>query len=127
MDDRIQIASLASIRLTFESVDADWRQGVSLNTDGYFEVNNQTIEKSVVLWQDTAPREITLTITSKKGELQIKNVWDVGDGTVHSWHNGAAMIVEGDTSSRRYFCNDGRADDDFNDLVFRLEIVSFSY
>lgn len=122
MVDRVPIGSSALIRLIFESADADWRQGVSLATDGNFEVNGQKIEKSVVLWQDSAPEEVTLSVASKKGELQVKNVWDVGDGTMHSWHNGAAMIVEGDELNRRYLCNDGRADDDFNDLVFRLEV-----
>jgi hypothetical protein len=122
MVDRLKIGPSASIRLIFESVDADWRQGISLTIDGCFEVNGQKIEKSIVLWQDSAPQEVALSVLSKKGELQVKNVWDVGDGTIHSWHNGAAMIVEGDELSRRYLCNDGRADDDFNDLVFRLEI-----
>lgn len=120
--DRIPIKSPSSIRLIFESVNADWRQGVLLRTDRYIEVNDQQLKKLVVLWQDTAPKEVVMLVTSKKGELQVKNVWDTGDGTMDSGHNGAAMIVEGSGTTRRYLCNDGRPDDDFDDLVFRLVV-----
>jgi hypothetical protein len=34
------------------------------------------------------------------------------------------MIVEALPNGRRYRCNDGFADDDFDDLIFRLERVS---
>ncbi len=44
---------------------------------------------------------------------------------MHSWHNGAAIIVEPVPFGRRYRCNDGIANDDFNDLIFRLERVEF--
>jgi len=32
------------------------------------------------------------------------------------------MIVEEIPSGRRYKCNDGRADDDFDEIVFRIEM-----
>jgi hypothetical protein len=51
----------------------------------------------------------------------VKNVWDTGDGVTHSWLNGAAMIVDVDVSKRTYRCNDGFADDDFDDIIFRIE------
>lgn len=123
MVDRLRVRSGQLLKVTFESVNANWRQGVCLSSDGAFVVNNQTIKKSVVLWHDTAPSEVLLRVETKKGQCQVKNVWDTGDGAVHSWHNGAAMIVEETASARRYKCNDGRADDDFNDLVFRIEVL----
>jgi hypothetical protein len=64
---------------------------------------------------------VFLKIQTKKGECQVKNVWDTGDGVMDSWHNGGAMVVEEIASGRRYKCNDGRPDDDFNDIVFRIE------
>jgi len=54
--------------------------------------------------------------------LWVKNVWDMGDGVMQSWNAGGAMIVEGDAVSRRYLCNDGELDDDFDDMIFTLEI-----
>ncbi|OJW19261.1 MAG: hypothetical protein BGO58_03090 [Sphingopyxis sp. 65-8] len=52
----------------------------------------------------------------------MKNVWDTGDGVMQSWHAGGAMIVEEIENVRRYLCNDGELDDDFDDLIFTLEI-----
>jgi hypothetical protein len=123
MVDRLTVPDGQRLKVTFESVNADWRQGVCLTVDGGFVVNNQTVMKSVVLWHDTAPREILLQIQTKKGECRVKNVWDTGDGVMHSWHNGGAMIVEEISSGRRYKCNDGRADDDFDDLIFLIELL----
>jgi hypothetical protein len=123
MVDRFRVTTGQEIRVTFESVDSDWRQGVHLSTDGSFEVNGQTIEKAVVLWKDTAPPDVVLKVKSTKGECLVKNVWDVGDGVMHSWHGGAAMVVERSGSVRRYRCNDGKADDDFDDLVFSLHVL----
>jgi hypothetical protein len=62
-----------------------------------------------------------LEVIGKVSTIEVKNVWDVGDGVIHSWHNGAAMIVEPLPNGRRYRCNDGLADDDFDDIVFHLE------
>ena len=124
MVDRLTVANGQRLKVTFEEVNADWRQGVCLTADVGFLVNNQIVKKSVVLWKDTAPREVLLKVQTKKGECQVKNVWDVGDGVMHSWHNGAAMIVEQIASGRRYKCNDGRADDDFDDLIFSIELGS---
>lgn len=122
MVDRLPVVDGQQVKLVFESVDADWRQGVCLTTDGGFRVNGQLIKKSIVLWHDTAPKEVILTVQTKKSECQVKNVWDVGDGVMHSWHNGAAMMIEDLLDGKRYRCNDGNPDDDFDDLIFRIRI-----
>ena len=122
MVDRLTVSDGQQVKITFECVNADWRQGVCLTSDVGFVVNNQLVKKSMVLWQDTAPPEVLLTVQTKKGECQVKNVWDVGDGVIHSWHNGAAMIVEETAIGRRYNCNDGRPDDDFDDLIFSTNL-----
>lgn len=123
MVDRIPIHDSQEVEVTFEGVNSDWRQGVCLTTDGSIVVNDQTIKKSVVLWRDTAPQKVALKIKTKKSELQIKNVWDSGDGVMQSWHNGGAMIIEKTLSGRRYLCNDGRPDANFSDLIFCIELV----
>ena len=123
MVDRLKVTDGQRLKLTFESMNADWRQGICLTTDIGFVVNNQTIKKATVVWFDTAPQEVFLKVHTKNGECQVKNVWDTGDGVMESWHNGAAMIVEEIVSGRRYKCNDGQADDDFDDIVFRLEPI----
>ena len=123
MVDCLRVSDGQMLKVKFESVNSDWRQGVNLTTDGSFEVNDQGIKNSIVLWHDTAPSEVYVKIHSRQGECLVKNVWDVGDGVVHSWHNGAAMIVEEFQNGRQYKCNDGRADEDFDDLVFSIELV----
>lgn len=118
--DRLQVNDGQKIRVTFESAHGEWRQGIHLSTDGTFEVNNQA-STEIVLWQDTAPHEVVLKVHSKTGECLVMNAWDTGNGLMQRGHNGAAMIVEELPNGRRYRCNDGFADDDFDDIVFRLE------
>ena len=120
MMDELPVGDLAHLRIRFESANSEWRQGISLTTEGTFEVGGQKIKRGLALWQDTAPQEVDVVVSSKSGTVQVKNIWDVGDGVVHSWHNGAAMIVDSDRERRRYRCNDGHPDDDFDDLVFEL-------
>lgn len=114
------------LRLVFEECKGEWRQGVALRFEGKFKINGQIIRRGIVLWHDTAPQTVELEVMGKPSTIEVKNVWDVGDGVIHSWHNGAAMIVEPLPDGRRYRCNDGFADDDFNDLVFRLERLAAS-
>ena len=111
--------------LVFETCNGEWRQGAALNCEGKFIVNGQRLSgrSGVVFWQDTAPKTVEFEISGKVLTIQVKNVWDVGDGVTHSWHNGAAMIVEELSNGRRYRCNDGFADEDFDDIVFRLERI----
>ncbi|MDX1961851.1 MAG: hypothetical protein SFX18_01780 [Pirellulales bacterium] len=120
--DRLQVNDGQEIKVIFESVHSNWRQGIHLSTDGTFEVNKQTAAE-IVLWQDTSPREVVLKVHSQKGECLVMNIWDTGNGLLQRGHNGAAMIVEELPNGRRYQCNDGFADDDFDDIVFRLERV----
>jgi len=123
MVDKLPIASKQKIFVAFECVNSDWRQGIHLSTVGSFEVNGQKIKASVILWHDTAPREVDVFIQSKSGICLVKNVWDIGDGVVHSWHGGGAMVIREESDGRVYECNDGRLDDDFDDLVFRIKLT----
>lgn len=123
MVDRVAIPNGQKLKVTFVTVNSDWRQGVRIDTDGSLDVDGETIKKAVLLWYDTAPHEVPITVYTKKGELWVKNVWDTGRGIVESWHNGAAMIVEEIPNGRLYKCNDGKPDDDFDDLIFSIELV----
>lgn len=123
MFDDFPTEGATQLRLIFEECKGDWRQGVALRIEGKFNLNKQIINKGIVLWQDSAPQTVEMELVGKPPTLEVKNVWDTGDGVIHSWHNGAAMIVEDLPNGRRYRCNDGFADDDFDDLVFRLERV----
>jgi len=123
MIDSIQVINKGTLRVVFESTNSDWRQGICLDTDGAFIVAGHRLKKSIVLWADTAPPEVRALVLSKKGVVQFYNVWDMGDGVMHYWHNGGAMVVENALGGKRVYCNDGRADDDFDDLVVVLDVL----
>jgi len=123
MVDRLVVKNLQRLRFVFDSANSHWRQGIHISTDGGFEVNGRKFKKAVVFWNDTAPKTIEVIVETKKGECWIKNVWDVGDGVMESWHNGAAMMIEDIGGSKLYRCNDGDPDEDFDDLVFRVEFI----
>jgi len=108
----------------FESTASEWRQGIRLNVKkGHFVFDDGSRGKKVVFWEDSGPREGEFDIRSSATELLVYNAWDTGNGVVEAWHSGAAMIVEEMPGGRRYRCNDGHFDDDFDDLVFRIERV----
>lgn len=120
--DTISLSRFDTVRIVRESSKPGWRRGIHLSTEGHFTIGERVIPNAVVLWADTAPETVSLSINSDNEACYVKNVWDTGDGTVHSWHNGAAMIVDQTEKARRYRCNDGDPDAGFDDLVFRIEI-----
>jgi hypothetical protein len=126
MADRFPTPGIRAIRTVFEECNGRWRQGVRLKCNGEFRVDGQAIhgKGGFVLWHDTAPSSVEIELVGKVPEVTVYNVWDVGDGTIQVGHNGAAMIVEEIPNGRRYRCNDGEADDDFDDLIFRIEQVN---
>lgn len=122
MVDRLNLpTSTVFLKVCFVSTDSKWKQGVVFQTKGDFEVNDQKLPTKIILWQDTAPKELQLLIKSKDKVLVIYNVWQTEDGTIHYWHNGGAMHIEEKNGLRIYNCNDGFPDDDFDDLIFTVQ------
>jgi hypothetical protein len=124
MSNRIQLPSgKVALKVNFVSTDSEWKQGIVFHTKGEFEINGQKIPFQIVLWEDTAPKELEFLVKSKDKVLFINNVWDTGDGTMHYGHNGAAMFIEKNGSSTLYNCNDGHPNDDFSDLILKIEFL----
>ncbi len=122
MVDRIPLPAInTSLRIEFVSTDSKWKQGIVLQTKGNFEVNGLKLPNKIVLWEHTAPKQLEMTVKSKDKTLVIYNVWETEDGTIHYWHNGGAFFIEEVNKAIIYHCNDGYADDDFDDLIFKLE------
>lgn len=114
----------ARLAFRFVSTNSEWKQGFKLTVDGSFLINQLVVKKVAVLWEDTAPPEAEFECESQSGIISVTNVWDFGNGVTQAWHAGAAMIVEQIKRGRRYRCNDGHLDDDFDDLIFELTSVS---
>lgn len=113
------------MRLNFISTNSEWIQGIFLDTKGRFEANGQSTSSCVVLWENTAPSQVEINIYSEDKILFINNVWNPGDGTMHYGHNGGALYVERFSDYAIYHCNDGYPDDDFDDLIFKVELMYF--
>lgn len=121
MIDRIKLlSSKVTLKVNFVSTDSEWKQGIVFQTKGEFEINNQKLPAKIILWEDTAPKEVHFLIKSKDKVLVVYNIWQTQDGTTHYWHNGGAMYIEEKNGVRTYSCNDGYADADFDDLVFTV-------
>ncbi len=122
MSDRFPCMNAKSLRLVIESCNAEWRQGVVLRIlkGSHLRLNGQNVTHAVC-WADTAPPIIDVQVSDDVSEIVVYNVWDSGNGVINARHNGAAMIMDLIENGRRYICNDGRPDDDFDDIIFRIE------
>lgn len=93
MVDRINLpSSEVALKVSFLSTDSKWKQGIVFHTRGEFEVNGQLLPTKIILWVDTAPKELQLLIKSKDRVLVTYNVWQTEDGTTHYRHNGGLCI-----------------------------------
>jgi hypothetical protein len=113
------------LKLIFESVNSDWDQGVYLETDRAVIVDGKMYKRGVtVFYQANHPR-LTLITETREGMLWLYNVWDPhlhhGGRSIFARKMFAGMLVEELPNGYRYRCNEGRDDDDYDDLIFRIE------
>ena len=77
-------------------------------------------------WTDTAPSEFDIQISNFTGKILVCNGSDPLATKQFCKHlsAGCAMIVDKLADNKfRCLCNDHEEDDDFNDLVFEVEII----
>lgn len=124
LTDMISVKNVQRLKITVIDVNSDYLQGACFETNGTFEANDQVFENAIAFWSDTAPKQFVINVNSESGNVKVYNRWDYGDGVIHSRHNGAAMIIEEIPNGRRYRCNDGYPDEDFDDIIFSVEWVN---
>jgi hypothetical protein len=131
--------------LIFESVNSDMSQGVHLITDKAVIVDGKTYKRGVTIFFDIEQqaeyearpksshkesvfdkerKEHIVDCQTKEGLLWIWNVWMQyfqGVRIVLSHEKYCGMLVEELPNGYRYRCNEGRDDDDYDDLIFRIE------
>lgn len=113
--------------LVFESANSDWEQLVHLETDRTVEVETATYQRGTLV--RFSPNKLRVPIRCRTHEkvLWIWNAWSYrdrqGSQRLESLENYAGMLVEEMPAGYRYRCNEGRDDDDYDDLVFRIERV----
>ncbi len=112
--------------ITFEKINSDWEQGIFLKGKGVFFINNERLADSIYLWQKTSSTVVEFVFESKDGVLKIWNMWRIEKGSMQYGHNGAALYYNKISNGKRYYCNDGYPDDDFDDLIFTIEMNAVS-
>ena len=115
-----------SVRLAFKDRNGKWKRGAAEGDEGKIVVDGKAVNgrNGVLFWQSKDWSAVEFDVLGAPATLDIYNAWDCGNGVVESWLNGAAMIVEELPNGRRYRCNDGEADEDFDDIIFRIERVA---
>lgn len=114
-----------SVRLVHKDRKGKWQKGAANGTDGQLVIEGKTGSgrDGIAFWQSKNWDAVEFEVLGEASTINIYNLWDCGNGVVQSLHNGAAMIVEEIPNGRRYRCNDGEADEDFDDIIFRLERI----
>ena len=125
----LSVPTTCDVTVVFEQTNSEWRQGVWIGAVSKEQRQQITVAgqtaPSVRLWQDTAPKEVSLHVEAPTGQLDLYNVWDnLGNGTGWSQMMGAGMLVEDLEPGRtwRFRCNDGHPTATFDSIVFRVTI-----
>ena len=125
--DYFPISNGDRLLITFEKTNSEWKQGILIQLEGIIELVDvqKKIKKGTVFWEDTAPKQIEVVVHPEKSSqsLIVRNTWNYGDSGIESWTNGAAMRIEEIPNGRRYHCNDGHPDENFDDIVFTIQKV----
>ncbi len=121
--DSFSVSPGETLHCIFESWTSRWRQGCVLSADGEGGLVASGVDcgRICLLWTDSSPTRVDVSVVGSLDHVLIYNVYDVGNGITARGGNGAAMIVEEVPNGKRYRCNDAFPDDDFADIIFRIE------
>ena len=108
------------IKIKFISAISAPRQGVRVDADKPLEWRNRK-GNSINIWYPYKKEEHETTIfCPEETSINVRNIWDNGDGVVQSWHGGGAMIVEENNGNRLFCCNSTLTNDRCSDCIFRI-------
>ena len=99
--------------------------GIFFHSKGaHFKLNEIERLNACHLWESESPKINSLKILkSGKTDFKVWNIWRIDKGPMSYGSNGSAMFVEQLADGRRYNCNDGYPDEDFNDLIFQINWI----
>lgn len=141
LSDKFPVKNGDTLVISIEKTNSDFRQGLCVDITGYCECDGEIFKQGkgirMLFWEDTAPKQIKLRVFTDKDFVRVENIWErinsyLVNGangeviektskSITSRINGAAMIVEEIENGRRYRCNDGVPDDDFDDIIFTVQ------
>lgn len=89
---------------------------------GEIEVNGQR-HSEIILWADTSPEEVPLSVVSKSScDLKIWNVWRTDD-VVQAWVGDAGLIASQADGAIKLECSGGDEGVNFSALVVQIDKV----
>lgn len=119
--DEFPVSDQDKLLIFCEKVKGKCMQGIYLEilNKGFIEVNGKKYSGPISLWEDLFKKgnviEITIHSEEENNALLVRNIWNIKK---EKEINGAAMLIENVRNGRRYFCNDGYPDEDFDDIIF---------
>jgi len=142
--DKFPVSNKDVLIISIESTESEYVQGFYIGISGYLKTKNGATKKrknaTVCFWEDTEvldPKHIEVKVFTKDPYVFIGNIWEVEDESGKKktcwaggdeWRKfdkwgGSAIYSEEIVGGRRYFCNDGDLDDDFDDIIFTVRKV----
>ena len=133
----IDITKNVELNIAFISSHSEYNQSVVIffpeNFDGEisvcgkpFRIEKQKFPK-LILWKDISLSKVNVCISNFVGRIEVCNGSDpIGTKQFcYCLSRGNAMFIEQVQANRsRFYCNDHVFDEDFDDLIFELEIVA---
>ncbi|MCB0400029.1 MAG: hypothetical protein KDD26_10495 [Winogradskyella sp.] len=107
-------------KLEIMKTNSEMRQGLIVASEGDIIINNKTYSK-IILWEDTAPKEVLLTVKSKDKRFSVYNVWQKEQRT-EAWYNDSYMeLLKKINNSYFFSCSDGKINSMEKTLDFKIE------
>lgn len=133
--DRFPVSDGDKLKICIEKTNSEYVQGISVDITGSCEVQGEIWKKGkgvkMFFWEDAElidPKNIEMTVFTKTGYIVVQNIWERSDHRgvkfTDSGVHGAAMTIEDIPNGRRYYCNDGHPDENFDDIVFTIQKIS---
>jgi len=133
--DKFPVSNGDILIASIEQTNSNYRQGFIIDVTGYCELDGEIVKKGkcvrMMFWQNTMPKQFKLKVFTKQDFVYVYNIWEetsfylaggiIRRESIDYFVNGAAMIVEEIENGKRYRCNDGEPDEDFNDIIFTVQ------
>ena len=122
----IAIAGRTTLAVRFIHSTKHVLQGLRLAVDGGTLLVNDQPLRELVLWENTAPRNVRIQVTPAHARCIVKmwNVWQDEAGAMQAWIGDCGMVVEPTSSGVRLKCSDGADGAAFDDLVVQVGVAS---
>lgn len=103
-------------------------QGICLEVEGGQLEINGVRHPGIVLWMDSAPREVEFRITGRsQASLRVWNCWRGQFGEREAWLGSAGVICKSyDRDYYRFLCSDGPGLVEFDAIEFDIEIQKYA-